>query len=140
MTRMASHRRELSIALAIAVLAAVLAVTNRAYFSAENLTDLLLANIAVLTVALGATLCSIAGEIATLVGSLFAICRIAAGVAAVNGLSLLLVVLAVAVVGASFGAINGALVAYVGIPSIVAMLAAMIGLRDVLRWVIQGAW
>src|SRR5581483_8027586 len=38
------------------------------------------------------------------------------------------------------GAVNGVLVAYVGIPSIVATLAAMIGLRDALRWATEGAW
>src|SRR5262249_48674137 len=43
-------------------------------------------------------------------------------------------------VGACLGAVNGILVAYVGIPSIVATLAAMIGLRDGLRWTTQGAW
>ena len=38
------------------------------------------------------------------------------------------------------GALNGALVAYVRIPSIVVTLAAMVALRDGLRWVTQGAW
>jgi len=35
---------------------------------------------------------------------------------------------------------NGALVAYLRIPSIVVTLAAMIGWRDVLRWITGGAW
>jgi rhamnose transport system permease protein len=38
------------------------------------------------------------------------------------------------------GAVNGALVAWVGIPSIVVTLATMVALRDGLRWVTQGAW
>jgi rhamnose transport system permease protein len=38
------------------------------------------------------------------------------------------------------GAINGALVAWVRIPSIVVTLATMVALRDALRWVTQGAW
>jgi rhamnose transport system permease protein len=38
------------------------------------------------------------------------------------------------------GAINGALIAWVRIPSIVVTLAAMVALRDGLRWVTQGAW
>jgi rhamnose transport system permease protein len=38
------------------------------------------------------------------------------------------------------GAINGALVAYVRIPSIVVTLATMVALRDGLRWATQGAW
>jgi rhamnose transport system permease protein len=42
--------------------------------------------------------------------------------------------------GALMGAVNGTLVAYVGIPSIVVTLATMVALRDGLRWVTQGAW
>ena len=38
------------------------------------------------------------------------------------------------------GAINGALVAWVRIPSIVVTLATMVALRDGLRWATQGAW
>ena len=36
--------------------------------------------------------------------------------------------------------LNGALVAYARIPSIVATLATMVALRDGLRWITQGAW
>ena len=42
--------------------------------------------------------------------------------------------------GAALGAVNGALVAYVRIPSIVVTLAAMVAFRDALRWITQGAW
>ena len=35
---------------------------------------------------------------------------------------------------------NGALVAYVRIPSIVVTLATMVALRDGLRWATDGAW
>jgi rhamnose transport system permease protein len=38
------------------------------------------------------------------------------------------------------GALNGALVAYFRVPSIVVTLAAMVALRDGLRWATQGAW
>jgi rhamnose transport system permease protein len=42
--------------------------------------------------------------------------------------------------GAALGALNGALVAYVRIPSVVVTLATMVALRDALRWGTQGAW
>jgi rhamnose transport system permease protein len=74
------------------------------------------------------------------VGSLFAICSVAAGVFAKMGLPTPIAGLAAAVVGALLGAVNGALVAYVRIPSIVVTLAVMVALRDGLRWVTQGAW
>ncbi len=44
------------------------------------------------------------------------------------------------VVGALLGALNGALIAYLQIPSIVVTLATMVALRDGLRWWTQGAW
>jgi rhamnose transport system permease protein len=43
-------------------------------------------------------------------------------------------------VGALIGSLNGALVAYARIPSIVVSLATMNILRDGLRWVTEGAW
>ena len=42
--------------------------------------------------------------------------------------------------GASLGALNGSLVAYLRLPSIVVTLATMVALRDGLRWTTQGAW
>ena len=57
-----------------------------------------------------------------------------------SGLSPWVAGIAAICAGAMLGAINGALVAYVRIPSIVVTLAAMVALRDALRWITQGAW
>src|SRR5438046_2557520 len=135
-----THRREMSIACAIAALALVLAVAAPGYFSAENLSDLFLANLPVLLVAIGMTLVVITGEIDISVGSTFAICGVIAGVLAKAGAPVLIAGAAACVLGAIFGSLNGALVAYVGIPSIVVTLATMTALRDGLRWATEGAW
>ena len=42
--------------------------------------------------------------------------------------------------GAALGAVNGVLIAQFRIPSIVVTLAAMMALRDLLRWTTEGAW
>jgi rhamnose transport system permease protein len=126
--------------MAIGVLAAALAVVAPGYFSRENLSDVFLASLPVLVVALGATLVILTGEIDISVGSVFAICGVLAGVAAKAGLPMGLVLLVVAAAGGFLGAINGALVAYLRLPSIVVTLATMVALRDGLRWVTQGAW
>ena len=42
--------------------------------------------------------------------------------------------------GAALGAINGALVAGLGLPAIVVTLATMVGLREGLRWATEGVW
>ena len=135
-----AHRRELSVALAIAALALVLAVVAPGYFAPDNLRDLFLANMPVLVVALGMTLVILTGHIDISVGSVFAICSVAAGLLAKAGLGVPLVAAAVCLLGAALGGLNGALVAYVRIPSIVVTLATLVALRDGLRWVTQGAW
>ena len=137
---LARHRREVSVALAIVALAIVLAAAAPGYFSAENLSDLFLANMPVLIVALGMTLVLLTGEIDISVGSVFAICGVAAGTFVKWGLPLPLAALTACLLGAALGAINGAAIAYVRIPSIVVTLATMIALRDGLRWITQGAW
>jgi rhamnose transport system permease protein len=129
-----------SVAFAILMLCAVMAVMRPAYFAAENLKDLFLATLPVLIVAAGMTLVVLTGEIDISVGSLFAVCGVAAGVLAKAGFPLLAVVFAVCVLGSAFGALSGSLVAYLRLPSIVVTLAMMIALRDGLRWVTQGAW
>jgi len=135
-----AHRRERSVALAIAALAAVLAVARPAYFSPENLVDLVLSNLGVMTTAIGTTLVILTGEIDISVGSVFAICSVAAGAAAVRGAPVAAAAAIACASGAALGLLNGVLVAAAGIPSIVVTLATMIALRDALRWTTQGEW
>src|SRR4030095_2662721 len=118
----------------------VLAVVAPGYFSRENLTDLFLANMPVLLVALGMTIVILTGEIDISVGSVFAICGVVAGVLAQAGWPSALAAAAAWPAGALLGSMNGALVAYAGIPSIVVTLATMTALRDGLRWATEAAW
>ncbi len=137
---MKEHSREVSVLIAIAALAIFLALVAPGYFSRENLTDLFLANVPVLIVALGMTLVILCGQIDISVGSVFAICGVLAGVLAKSGLPAPVAALGACVAGAALGSINGALTAFVRIPSIVVTLATMVALRDALRWSTQGAW
>jgi rhamnose transport system permease protein len=132
--------RERSVAIAIVVLGAVLSVFTERFFSAANLTDLFLANVPVLVAAIGATLVIVSGEIDISVGSAFAICSVAAGLAAKAGLPIAGIAIVIVLLGAALGAMNGALVAFARVPSIVVTLAAMVALRDGLRWATQGEW
>src|SRR5262245_65888509 len=86
------------------------------------------------------TLVIVAGEFDISVGSVFAICGVAAGVLAKAGVPVGLAGAAACLLGGLFGSMNGALVAYAGIPSIVVTLATMVALRDGLRWTTEGAW
>lgn len=137
---MSRFRAEISVAFAIAVLLIVLAFAAPEFFTRENLSDLVLANMPVLIVALGMTLVILTGHIDISVGTMFAICSVAAGEFSKLGLPAWGAGLVACLIGATLGAINGALVAYLRIPSIVVTLAAMVAFRDALRWITQGAW
>src|SRR5688572_28619219 len=133
-------RREGSVALAIGALALIMAVAAPGFFARDNLADLFLANMPVLIAALGMTVVILTGHIDISIGSIFAICAVGSGLLAKEGLPLPLVVVAAAALGALLGGINGGLIAYVRIPSIVVTLATMVALRDALRWSTEGAW
>ena len=133
-------RREASVLAAIAALALVLAAAAPGFFARDNLGDLFLANVPVLIAALGMTLVILTGHIDISVGSVFAICAVASGLLAKAGVPTPLVALGACAIGGLLGALNGAFVAYLRIPSIVVTLATMVALRDALRWTTGGAW
>jgi len=134
------HRREISLIVVLLALGAALALLAPGFFTFANQRDLVLANMPVLIVALGMVLIILTGQIDISVGSQFAICSVAAGVFARMGMPTPVAGACACLAGALMGAINGALVAWVRIPSIVVTLATMVALRDGLRWITQGAW
>ncbi len=137
---LARHRVEVSTALALVTLGVILAVRAPAFYQSGHLLDVLLGLVPALVVAVGATLVILTGEIDISVGSAFGVCSVAAGVMAVSGAPLGLVILLTPLAGAALGALNGVLVARLSLPSIVVTLATLVAWRDALRWVTQGAW
>jgi rhamnose transport system permease protein len=137
---LARHGRELPPAAALAAVLAGVLLVAPSLFGAENLRDLAINNAPVLLVALGMTLVILTGEIDISVGSMFAVCSVAAGLLAKAGLPIALVPIAVAVVGLALGTVNGVLVGTLGLPSIIVTLAMLVAWRDALRWATQGAW
>jgi rhamnose transport system permease protein len=134
------YKREASAGLAYALLLLIVGAITPAFFNAGNLRDLAMNNAAVLIVALAMTLVILVGQIDISVGSQFAVCTIAAGWLAQSGVPMPAVLLAVIVVGALMGALGGALVAWLRMPSIVVTLALMVAWRDGLRWITEGEW
>lgn len=133
-------KRGASVLIAWAAILAILAFLAPAFFSLENLREILMANASVLLAACGMTLVILAGEIDISIGSAFAVLSVIAGTLSKTGLPMPLAALSTALAGALLGAVNGGLVAGLRIPSIVATLATMILLRDSLRWATGGAW
>ncbi len=136
----ARYKRELSSAAALAALLLVVGAVSPSFFSSNNLRDLALNNAATLIVAIGMTMVILVGEIDVSVGSQFAVCSIVSGWLATLGVPVPLILPCVIIGGATLGAINGALVGMLRLPSIIVTLAMMVGLRDGLRWTTQGAW
>src|SRR5215216_1116416 len=93
-----------------------------------------------LLVAVGMTLVILVGEIDISVGSQFAVCSVVAGWLAKEGVPVALLLPSVLCLGALTGAVNGALVGYLRLPSIIVTLAMLVAWRDALRWVTQGEW
>ena len=110
------------------------------FYGASNLRDLALAIAPVLVAAIGMTLVILLGEIDISIGAQYAVCAILVGLSAKAGLPVIGVALIAMAAGAVLGAVNGLLIAQFRIPSIVVTLAAMMALRDMLRWTTQGAW
>ena len=132
--------RQLSVLLALALLLIVEAIVAPGFFSPGNLRDMLLSNLPVLVVSIGMTMVILIGEIDISVAAQFAVYTVLAGVLAKTGLPMPLVTIAVGLSGWLIGAAIGALVAGWKLPSIVVTLAAMVVLRDALRWATGGAF
>jgi len=133
-------RRELPPAAALAALLLIVALAAPSFFTAGNLRDLALNNAAALLVAIGMTLVILVGEIDISVASQFAVCSVAAGLLAKSGTPIPLLPVAMLLIGATMGALNGALVGVLGLPSIIVTLAMFVAWRDGLRWATEGAW
>ncbi len=134
------YKRELSAALAYAVLLIVVGIIAPSFYSAANLRDLTLNNAPVLLVAIGMTLVILVAQIDISVGSQFAIASVAAGALAKSGVPMSLVLVCIVMIGAAMGAINGALIGWLRLPSIIVTLAMLVAWRDTLRWVTGGEW
>lgn len=98
------------------------------FLTARNLSNLVLQIAVSGTIAIGIVLVLLLGEIDLSVGSVAGLCAAVLGVAVVNhGWSWWVGILVMLVVGAAIGALQGAWVALVGVPSFVVTLAGLLG-------------
>jgi len=134
------YKREISALVAYIVLLLAVAIVAPSFFGAGNLRDLLINNAPILLIAIGMTLVILVGEIDISVGSQFAICSIAAGYLAKTGMPMPALFVCLLMIGAVMGAINGLLVGWLRLPSIIVTLAMLVAWRDLLRWTTEGAW
>jgi ribose/xylose/arabinose/galactoside ABC-type transport system permease subunit len=135
---MARYFRELSVAAALGLLLLVLAIFAPNFFAIQPLLSRLTAQTPALVAAIGMTLVIICRQIDISIGSQFGMCAVIAGLLAAAKLPLLFVMLAAIGAGAAMGAVNGALIAGLGLPSIVVTLATMVTWQEALRLWQQG--
>lgn len=140
MSKFSRYKREISAAIAFALLLVVVGVTDPTFFSGGNLRDLVINNAPTLLVAIGMTLVILVGQIDISVGSQFAVCSVAAGFLAKTGMPLPLLFVCILLTGAAMGAVNGVLIGRLRLPSIIVTLAMLVLWRDALRWMTEGAW
>ena len=132
------YRRELSVALAFALFLAVLAALAPRFFLPRQMSALAITCAPVLVAAVGMSLVILCRNIDISIGSQFSICGVVAGLLAKAGLPIPLVGLGTLLAGATLGAVNGALVAGLGLPSIVVTLATLVIWRESLRYALEG--
>lgn len=132
------HTREISVTAVLGLLLVAMAVLAPAFFQPQPLRSLLVREMPALIVACGMAFVIIAREIDISVGSQFSVCSVAAGLLALRGWPLPLVLLASMGIGGLMGLANGALVALGRLPSIVVTLATLVILRQGLNLVRQG--
>jgi len=137
---MKRHFRELSVAGALVVVLAALAIFAPAFYQPQPLLSLVTREVPALLVACGVALVIITRQIDISLGSQFGVCGVALGLLAADGCPPGLLAPAALALGALLGAVNGLLVAGLGLPSIVVTLATLVTWREGLRWLQQGAF
>lgn len=135
---MNKYFRELTVAGALVLLLLSLVIIAPHFFQWQPFISRLTSQMPALVAAIGVALVITTRQIDISIGSQFSMCAVVAGVTAASGLPLGVAIVAALGAGISMGAINGALVAYLGLPSIVVTLATMVTWQEALRLWQQG--
>lgn len=135
---MKRYFREWSVLLAFILILVILALKAPTFFHKSQLLSMLCDAVPLLITACGAAMVIICRQIDISIGSQFAFCSIFAGMVASAGWPMPLAAGVAVFAGIVMGAFNGALVSWLGIPSIVVTLATMVMWRETLRWWREG--
>lgn len=135
---MRKYSREFTVAGALALLLAALAMFAPNFYEMQPLLSRFTSQMPALVAAIGITLVIITRQIDISIGAQFSMCAVVAGIVAGAGMPLGVAVLAAVATGIVLGAFNGLLVAWLGLPSIVVTLATMVTWNEALRLWQQG--
>jgi ribose/xylose/arabinose/galactoside ABC-type transport system permease subunit len=132
--------QEATLAVFLVLILAFLAIATPTFMDAQNIRDVLVNASFPAIAAIGMTLVIISAEIDISIGSILAVVAVLTGNLALTGMPIPLVFLIGLIAGTLLGALNGALVAYAGIPSIIVTLGALSFWRGLVIYITQGAW
>ena len=135
---MKKYSREWIVAGALGLLLLSLAIAAPQFFQLQPLLSRVTSQMPALIVALGVAMVIISRQIDISLGAQFSMCAVIAGLVAAAKLPLGVAIAAALGAGALMGALNGFLVAYLGLPSIVVTLATMVTWQEALRLWQQG--
>ena len=130
--------REISLGCVFLGLLVFLGIFAPAFFELQPLLSRLSAQTPAMVVVVGMVMVMICRQIDISVGAQFGVCAVVAGLVSASGAPLVVVVGASSLGGAAMGALNGWLVAGLGLPSIVVTLATMATWQEALRLFQQG--
>jgi ABC-type sugar transport system ATPase subunit/ribose/xylose/arabinose/galactoside ABC-type transport system permease subunit len=135
--------REIATAVLLALTVIAAGILNPRFFDLNNIRDMLINVAPAVIIGCGLTLIVIAREIDISVGSLMGLCAAVLGIAASTsrmGLAPTIAMLACLGVGALGGLVNGLLVSFGKIPSIIVTLATLSMFRGVTELALGGEW
>lgn len=140
----------------LALMSIVLTVATPGFFSVANLTNVALQVAVLIIVALGMTLVILTEGIDLSLGPVLGLCGVVMALMVVAGWPLFLAIGAAVLIGAAFGTVNGALVAYLDLPAFIVTLGtfgvaqsiatvltegnSVTGLPDYVRWFNDGVF
>ncbi len=135
---MGKYSRELTVAAVLAALLLALAIFAPNFFAPQPFLSRLASQMPALVAAIGMTCVLLSRQIDISIGAQFGLCAVIGGLLAAAKLPLVIVLGGALAAGAVMGALNGALVAWLGLPSIVVTLATMVTWQEALRLWQQG--
>ncbi len=139
---MSRYAREMGLIVSILILLAVPMLFGQGggFYTASVFKGMIMDNLSVLIAAVGMTIVILCAEIDISIAAQLAVCGVVAGTLSRLGVPIVVVIPLTVACGALLGLINGALVSWLSIPSIVATLAMWVLLENGLIVVTKGVW
>jgi ribose/xylose/arabinose/galactoside ABC-type transport system permease subunit len=138
-----AQQREWGVAILLGMTVAIVAIVNRNFLAPENLRDILVAVAPFAIIGCAVTFIIVTGEIDISVGSHVALLAAVLGLLTSKdhaGWPVFPAILIVLALGVAVGTLNGILIAYLRVPSIITTLGMLTALRGVTELLMNGQW